>query len=140
MAACPGSLGFQYAPSDGMGGSMVTIGCAAATDVLVANCRACHLSPPLAASYTSLDLVGADPGPRLVGVAADAANASTDECTGQGNILNKGTPPATGILIDKIMGTQTCGSPMPMGATLKADDLACLQAWANELVQNAGPN
>jgi len=108
--------------------------------ILHDSCGGCHTSPPLAVVYTSLDLLAANAAARLVGYAADSANASADMCAGKGNILNRSTLPATGILIDKINGVQTCGQAMPFATTpLAQSDKDCIQAWANGLVQSVGP-
>ena len=138
LGACPGSLSFDYA---GMGGSSgggddggVVTSCANAMAVLQTNCGACHTTASPA--FANLDLLSANPAARLVGVAGNSAGM----CSGKGNLLNRGAPPATGILIDKITGHQTCGASMPFGASmLNATDLTCLQQWANGLVASVGP-
>ncbi len=138
LAACPGSLSFDY-NGGGMGGQNgadagpIQLSCADSMNVLQTNCLSCHLSPPQAL-FASLDLMAANPATRLVGVAA----SSSGLCLGKGNLLNKTTLPATGILIDKINGHQTCGVLMPATGTLMSDtDIACLQAWANGLVSGS---
>jgi hypothetical protein len=168
VAGCPGSLAFQYQPPDadlgnggagdptgtggdgdpggaggmGGGGDGIQTSCPNAASLIQTSCGSCHASPPVAVAYTSLDLLGAGVAARLVGHPADTANASSDQCAGRGNILNIGTLPATGILIDKINGAQTCGVSMPFAAVtpLSASDIACIQAWANGLVQSVGTN
>ena len=63
-------------------------------------------------------------------------------CSGKGNLLDRSKLPATGILIDKIHAQPggVCGSPMPLGGPmLPQEDLDCLQAWANGLVNSVGP-
>jgi len=134
LAACPGNLGFDY--TGGMAGQSgtddggVVTSCANAMTILTTNCTVCHANPP-PAIYANLDLMSPNPATRLVGVAASSAGM----CLGRGNLLNSGTLPATGILIDKITGHQTCGGFMPAtGTMLNSNDITCLQQWANGLV------
>jgi hypothetical protein len=56
------------------------------------------------------------------------------------SLLNLGTLPATGILIDKINFKSTCGASMPYGNPQKLPSTAldCLQAWANGPVASVG--
>jgi hypothetical protein len=87
-------------------------------------------------------LMSAGVAQRLVGKpAAAAAGTNGAMCTGKGNLLDRGTLPATGILLDKInFRAGVCGSTMPLGGTKLAQaDLDCLQAWANGLVSSIGP-
>jgi hypothetical protein len=140
LTACPGSLGFDYVPPGGGGGTGggndggIPMSCANAMDLLSTSCASCHASPANP-TFASLDLVSPNVAQRLVGVAA----SGDGQCLGQGNLLNHGTLPATGILIDKInFKVGTCGMGMPFGSQtpLPAADLACLQAWANGLVSS----
>jgi hypothetical protein len=133
LAACPGTLSFDpgQVGNPDTGGNIET-SCANATTVL-GMCTICH-SAASAASFANLDLMSDGVAMRLVGVAA--ATGNNGMCGGKGNLLDKTTLPATGILIDKIKGTQTCGVRMPQGGMLSAADTACLQAWANGLVMS----
>jgi hypothetical protein len=161
LVACPGSLSFTYegpgpggsggdsssgtgggaggaSQVDGSGGSggAVTTSCANATAVLTTNCFTCHNSPP-PIIYADLDLMSAGVAQRLVG--KPAYTGASGACQGMGNLLNAGVLPATGILMDKILGNPTCGATMPYALPLLSPaDQACLQAWANGLV--AGSN
>jgi hypothetical protein len=162
LAACPGNLSFDPGSlggagetgtgggpggatgsggSDGAGGTTGTVplSCSDAMTVLLNNCGSCHTNPPQLI-YANLNLSTAAAQQNLVGQAA--YTGASGECSGMGFILNKGTPPATGILIDKINGRQTCGASMPQSPLplLSSTDIACLQAWANGLVNAAGPN
>jgi len=109
--------------------------------VLDDNCTGCHTS--LSAPYSgSLDLMSDNIAARLVGKpAATASGTNQAMCTGKGNLLNRGTLPATGILLDKLKTPPVvCGNPMPLGgAMLAQEDIDCLQAWANGLVNSVGP-
>jgi hypothetical protein len=173
LAACPGSLSFDYVPPSGGtggapdsdaaagsgglgGGGGVDIGtdgsagglggaggtvattCANADTLLRTKCTTCHSSPaPII--YANLDLMSAGVAQRLVG--QPATTISSGACGGKGNLLDPGVLPATGILIDKINFSQTCGSGMPVGGVVMAPaDIDCLQAWANGLVAGVGTN
>jgi hypothetical protein len=131
LSGCPGSLGFAYGGDPDAG---ISLSCDNVMTVL-STCVGCHSNPPVA-TFASLDLSSANPGQRLVGVAASGDGA----CLDKGSLLNRTTVPATGILIDKINDHQTCGASMPFGTPiLGATDIACLQSWANGLVANAAP-
>ena len=151
VGACAGSLSFDPdggTSSTGAGGSTgggaggssgnVITSCANATTVLMNNCFECHGSTP---AFANLDLMSAGVETRLVGKPT-AVGAPGSACNGTGTLLNKGTLPATGILIDKInFRTGVCGAGMPLGAPapITAADLTCLQQWANGLVSTVGP-
>jgi hypothetical protein len=146
LGACPGSLSFDYVPdgsSSGTGGTNggadagpIILSCDNAMTVLQNNCFGCHTNPPTP-TFANLDLMSAGVAQRLVGQPASTNSAGV--CGGLGNLLNPTTLPATGILIDKInFKTGVCGAGMPYGTAspIAAADLACLQAWANGLVNS----
>lgn len=144
LAGCPGTLGFDPGGMAGQGGGnpdggALQTSCANA-DTLLQMCTSCH-NPTSKASFANLDLMSDGVAARLVGVAA--ATSGNGVCGGKGNLLNPSTLPAVGIFIDKITKAQpqqACGAPMPFGnGPLGATDQACLQAWANGLVQMVGP-
>ena len=128
-------------PDAGHDGVSVPLSCDNAMTVLQDNCITCHTM--LSAPYVgSLDLQSAGVAQRLVGKPAATMTANNlAMCTGKGNLLNRGTLPATGVLIDKInQPPGVCGNPMPFAAPKLAQvDLDCLQAWANGLVNSVGP-
>jgi hypothetical protein len=134
-----GSTGSHPDASDG---PSVPLSCDNATLVLENNCTGCHAmtSGPFSGD---LDLVTPNIGARLVGKPAATMNAMNQAmCSGKGNLLNRGHLPATGVFIDKINASPggVCGSPMPLGGSMLAqEDLDCLQAWANGLVNSVGP-
>lgn len=120
----------------GAGGATGAPACAAA--VLRANCTSCH-NPGQESIYADLDLLSLGAGGRLVGVLAASGADSNAACSGKGFLLDRGTLPATGVLIDKI-NFRGCGVGMPYaGAMMASADRACLQAWADGLVAAAGP-
>jgi hypothetical protein len=144
LSACPGSLGSDFVLTgagggNGAGGSPggadagpVLTSCANSMTVLMSNCTVCHNNPP-SELFANLDLLSDNVGQRLVGVPGSSAGMCS--AAGNGNLLNRTVLPATGILIDKINGRQSCGMSMPYGSPMMAPaDIACLQAWANGLV------
>ena len=149
LRACPGSLEFPAGGGGTSGGSggqtgadagPIVTACANAMTVLQDNCTSCH-NPGSDTIYANLDLMTDGVAARLVGQAASTATTANGMCGGKGNLLNRGTLPATGILIDKInFKTGVCGIGMPFGGSKLAQiDLDCLQAWANGLVSSVGP-
>jgi hypothetical protein len=128
--------------ADGGDGGSVPLACDNAMLVLENNCTGCHTlsSAPF---YGGLDLMTPNVAQRLVGKPTATMNSMNQAmCGGKGNLLNRGTLPATGIFIDKINASPggVCGSPMPLGGSMLAqEDLDCLQAWANGLVNSVGP-
>jgi hypothetical protein len=156
LGACPGSTNLTLdggaGGSTGAGGSSgnhtdasdgpsVPLSCTNSMLVLEDNCIGCHTM--LGAPFSGgLDLMSDNVAQRLVGKPTATMTTSNQAmCGGKGNLLNRGTLPATGILIDKINARAgVCGSPMPLGASMLAqEDLDCLQAWANGLVNSVGP-
>jgi len=135
-SGAPGMGGASGTGTGGGGGSVPT-SCSNATNVLLTNCFQCHSNPPQII-YANLDLQSSGVAARLVGV--KAYTGASGECVGLGNLLDRGTLPATGILIDKINFMQTCGAGMPYGALapMAQTDIDCLQAWANGLVASVG--
>jgi hypothetical protein len=135
LFACAGDL-----PADLKGGGTATGGksggggCDNAPTIITNQCSTCHASE--SPSFGNLDLLAPGVATRLVGHAAQGP--APTGCMGQGNLLETGTVPAKGILIQKINKTQTCGTEMPPGGNLSPSDIACLQAWADGLV--AGSN
>ncbi len=150
LGACPGSLNVMPG-TGGTGGSSngnpdahgsVPLSCDNSMLVLENNCTGCHtvLSAPFSGG---LDLMSDNVAARLVGKPTSTMTSTNQAmCSGKGNLLNRTTLPATGVLIDKINQVPGvfCGNPMPYGAPkLAQEDLDCLQAWANGLVNSVGP-
>jgi hypothetical protein len=75
---------------------------------------------------------------KLVGEMPPAQTAANmNKCGGMGLVyLKAGMQPAQGLFLDKLtMATPPCGVQMPMSAApLSADELACVQKWANNIV------
>jgi hypothetical protein len=130
LAGCPGTLGFDPNAGGNPDGS-IPMSCTTLDSVLTKCTASCH-NPAGQATFADLDLMSDGVATRLVDV--PATTGGTGMCSGKGNLLDKTTLPATGILIDKIKGTQTCGGRMPLGGSLSSAETDCLQAWANGLV------
>jgi hypothetical protein len=127
LLGCPGTLdpGVGPGPATGVGGSSGA-GCEAAIFMTKCALSGCHATISKAAN---LDLELANPASRLVGVATADATAG-GSCAGK-KLLDMPSSPATGVFIDKITNdAQICGSPMPLGGSLTADQLTCLTSWA----------
>lgn len=136
LVACPGRLApelLQDGGSAGADGGTFVPSCAEAPRLLETQCLLCHGNPPTP-TFGNLDLESPGAAARLVGQPAYTGTGGL--CAGMGNLLDPGTLPATGILMDKIKFTQDCGTGMPYGALtpLPAADQDCLQRWANDLV------
>ena len=127
LYGCPGTLDPGVGTGGGMGGSNNS-GCE--VPLLAAKCAlsGCHAAGSPAAG---LDLQSADIGSRLVDHATDDGTVG-GMCAGM-KLLNPGTNPATGVLIDKITLADPCGSPMPLGGSLTATEKTCLTDWATGL-------
>jgi hypothetical protein len=54
-------------------------------------------------------------------------------CAGEGPIIDPDDPSAS-VLVQKVDGSATCGSPMPLGSEpLSDDDIACIEEWIGGL-------
>ena len=127
LLGCPGTLD----PGVGAGGSTGNANCQ--VELLASKCAipGCHSgSTPTA----GLDLGAADLAARLVDHdTGDSASGSM--CSGM-KLLNGGSNPATGVLIDKITAP-TCGVMMPIGTPLTTAQTTCLKDWATTLTSPA---
>jgi len=47
-----------------------------------------------------------------------------------GDLLNSGSNPATGLLIDKLASPPPCGMHMPEIGSITSTQASCVQAWA----------
>jgi hypothetical protein len=123
LLGCPGTLD----PGVGAGGMTGTANCQVA--LLAGKCAipGCHSG---SAPTAGLDLGAADLAATLVDHdTGDSASGSM--CNGM-KLLNSGTNPATGVLIDKITAS-TCGAMMPIGSALTTAERTCLVTWATTL-------
>jgi len=137
LAGCPGNLDPALQAQGGTGGSgnMGSGGAngSCAQTVITTNCAmaACHSS---IVKFAGLNLSSwpIDPA-TIVGVKPQDGSGST--CTSE-NFLDGSSSPATGLIIENLQdSTLKCGVRMPYQLpALSASDVACLQAWANDLV------
>jgi hypothetical protein len=122
--------------SMGTGGGSQPQNCDNAKTILNNNCVACHGSTPI---FAHLDLVSAGVGSRLVGKDTSSGSDTGEMCMGKGKLIDAGSNPATGVLVDKITHSKPgCGSVMPMSGLLSTSDQQCLIQWATWLA--AGNN
>jgi hypothetical protein len=56
----------------------------------------------------------------------------TSTCASVGPLLDPDNPPAS-VIVQKIKGTATCGSKMPIGPALSADEIQCIEDWIGTL-------
>jgi hypothetical protein len=144
--ACPGNLNPTFV-ADGYVTGAITDAGTGATDgnmpcdapaLLSSACGVCHDNGGLlSAGLNLVDMEGlAD---RLVDQIPPGGPSSI--CEGVTTpYLRKGSSPADGLLIDKLMNAKPeCGVQMPYGApeTWSADDMTCLLGWATSIT--AGP-
>jgi hypothetical protein len=118
----------------GMGGGAVPPLPACAKTVLYNSCSlACHNKNLVSAPTASggLDLSGDDVGMRIKDAPATNLGVMGDKSgCGMGALLINSTNNAESVMLKRIKGTQgTCGTPMPLGNTLNATDLKCLEDW-----------
>ena len=144
---CPGTLdpslvgtettgtgGTGAATGGGTGGTNGA-GCAdGGTQIVASLCATigCHDSTTMEGG---LDLTpNSAIGSRLVGVTS-TGNGPDSVCGGK-TYLVTGSNPASGLLIDKIKGAQTCGAgmPYPGASLLPASQQACIEQWAEGLI------
>jgi hypothetical protein len=100
-------------------------GCAAAT--------ICHDADGSAAG---LAMAGRGWQSRLVGVSGNGGGSNPSVCTSGGPYLRPYAQPADGLFMLKLVGgAGLCGMRMPEFADpLTADEMACVQSWADALV------
>jgi hypothetical protein len=155
---CPGSLdpallaGGTGTGGTSGGGGTSGVNCTGDLDgasLVTKNCAVsgCHTTADAPALGANLDLtVDATIGSRLVGVvsAATSNNGAAPACVNFSEaLLNAGTSPATGLLVQKIQTNPTCsgsntppccGSSMPFGLLpLSTAQQQCIIQWATTL-------
>jgi hypothetical protein len=123
--------------SDGGGaGGGAAVGCAEAPGIFKAHlCDACHDAK---GQYANFDMASPGWEMRLVGVKPKGGGATSPSvcATAAKDYLVAGSNPATGLFIDKLKPTtaSSCGEQMPTaGEHLSANELACVQRWADAL-------
>jgi hypothetical protein len=166
LMGCPGSLdpallsnatgaGGTSGGGTGSGGtsSVNCTGNLAGATLVTTNCAVggCHTTADAPLLGANLDLtVNATIGSRLVGVVSTATvnNSAAPDCVGFSEaLLNAGTSPATGLLVQKIQTNPSCsesntppccGSSMPFGTpALSSTQQQCIIQWATTLTAAA---
>lgn len=138
LLGCPGSLdpaalAGAGAGAGGSGGSGSV--CQDAIFTSVCATAVCH---SLTTHSAGLNLTPPVPASRVVGVAPDA----TSLCNGQGKVfLRANSSPASGLLLDNLQSSPTCGLAMPFAEPMLSQaDISCLQQWANGLTAGNNPD
>jgi hypothetical protein len=111
-------------------------GCPQATKVFKDHCEVCH-EAKASKDFGGFDMTTAGWEARLVGKGppADAPNTNVCKSTPGLVYLQADTQPAKGLFLDKFMATPPCGLQMPeLPPKLNATELACMQAFANNVV------
>jgi hypothetical protein len=111
-------------------------GCAQATKVFKDHCEVCH-SAAAAKDFGGFDMTTAGWEAKLIGRGPPADAPATNVCKSTPGLvyLKAETQPATGLFLDKFMATPPCGTQMPqLPPKLNATELACMQAFANNVV------
>jgi hypothetical protein len=87
---------------------------------------ACHTASTMAGG---LDLASPNPASRLI-------LQSASGCPG----LTLVSSPDSGLLFDKLNGTQSCGQKMPIGEKpVTGDQILCISKWAAPFFDGGGP-
>ena len=128
------------APSTGgaasTGGDWTKVPTACMEAIFTASCASlgCHNAPGTIAPQAGLDLASPNVAARLVDQPASHVGASPDTgcVTGQ-KLIDRATPAASWLMLKLTTPSSalTCGSPMPIGLPLKADELKCIQDYIN---------
>lgn len=143
---CPGTLdpSLTGTTTSGTGGAGATTGATGGTSgggcadggaqIVAASCATigCHDSNSMEGG---LDLTpNSTIASRLVGVTS-TGNGPDSVCGGK-TYLAASSNPASGLLIDKIKGTQTCGAgmPYPGASLLPSVQQTCIEQWAEGLI------
>jgi hypothetical protein len=120
----------------GDGGMSAARGCAEAPGIFTKHsCTACH---DASGAFANFDMASPGWETRLVGVRPKGGGkASPSVCASPArDYLVAGSVPATGLFLDKLKPTTTtsCGLQMPSTLDyLSADELTCVQRWADAL-------
>ncbi len=95
----------------------------------------CHEGPdPLG----SVDLVNGDIAQNVLGVQAAYAGVTDPEnCPATPELIVDPNNVEESLLLKKLLGTYSCGSAMPVGLPLEADQIECIREWALTISQGA---
>jgi hypothetical protein len=53
-------------------------------------------------------------------------------CSGEGPLIDPANPRQS-VIMQKVLGTATCGSPMPLGIPLEDSEIDCIEEWIGSL-------
>ncbi len=141
LTGCPADLEnperFDQATSTGTGGSPVGAGGGAAvvdtaclTKIFTDQCTVCHFSGSTIGA--GLDLKTADFASRLVNVPSMHMSVDpTATCPKGDKLVDTANPTASWLLVKINGGQGNCGSIMPLGGSLTADQKACVTTFVN---------
>jgi hypothetical protein len=100
---------------------------ACVTTVITGKCTVCHTTA-LASTFGGLDLSG-DYLVRLVDVAATNIGVSNmGSCVPGAKLIDTATPDNS-VFLKRLLNTQNCGTQMPSGTMLSADEQTCFKNW-----------
>jgi hypothetical protein len=127
ITGCPGALDNPDRFLDGSAGG--SDNCGSIPQLLQQTCSdaSCHGS---ADSSTGLDLRSAAVAERLVGVPGSAACGE--------RLLIDPNDPANSLLLLKLDEPPPCGSRMPLGSELTAEQKACVRTWIDQVIGAVG--
>lgn len=124
LSACAGGLENPSRFLDGGGAASCTPGLDVVTDILAsATCSGpgCHAAE---APNVAPDLISPGVADRLV-------NVATAGCTDR--FLVDSANPAASYLLESLKPAPGCGSQMPIGGVLTAEEIACVEEWVEGL-------
>jgi hypothetical protein len=126
------------APGPGpAGGGATPSGCAQAANILAQHsCTVpCHSSANKPIAFSGFDMETPGWEKRLAGGGPANPTMLGEHCNGRNlHYLEAGRQPAVGLFLEKLLPNPPCGSQMPLDLPkLSADEVACLQRWANNL-------
>ncbi len=99
-------------------------------------CTVCHTPTLTTPGLAGFDMTSAGWQTKLVGTGPSPSASTGSACQGKSlNYLNK-SQPATGLFLDKLKATPSCGAQMPLPpfSPLSTSELACVQNWADNIV------
>lgn len=121
-SGCPGTLTEEEKKMFQGGGS-----CPDIPSLLASKCGSagCHAS-----GGSSIDLASANVESRLVGKAGSPACSAA--------VLADPADPAGSLLYKKLQDSPPCGTKMPLGSSLSAAEIGCIQDWIGSLTPVGG--
>ncbi|MEO6601659.1 MAG: hypothetical protein ABIQ16_17415 [Polyangiaceae bacterium] len=109
------------------------------TDIFAASCSSigCHAGPAAVAA-ARLDLSSANVNTRLIDVLATHELAPIDApCVAGQKLIDSANPDQSWLVRKLTAAGATCGSRMPIGPELPADEMACVTKYAQDVATAA---